>query len=247
MDSLFFPIYKRIYDSSYRKAMKEASYAVYLNEMLKNDNDNSFSVPSTVIYNSSTMEPSDFCFNTVIPTFTYLGNFGFNRASALCTIADTLVSIHKDYKLNVYGNPSTEVQKLLESNPGIVFHGFVSYSEVLNIINKSDCLFHAESQEEQFAESLKYGFSTKIADSLCSGRPFVLFASDNIACSKYIIRTQAGWFANDADSLRSALISILSNPEERKRRLSIAKTVAKENHSAAINSQKFQSILISLK
>ena len=245
IDWFCFPIYHKIYRNQFRKTMLQASYSIYLNTLLKEDYDKEFKdKKSIVLYSSSTLS---FCrkpFNANNPKFSYLGNFGYDRPRALVEIAETLQSINKNYYLDVYGNAfSSNIVDLFNSCEGIHFHGALNYEYVIRVIKKSDILFHAESQNKIWKESLKYGFSTKIADSLASGKSFFLYSSPDIACAKYIIQTGAGWFAKNKNDLKSELTLLISDEEKRKKVLEKAREVSFQNHNLTKNRNKFRDIL----
>lgn len=242
-DNIFFPLYKKIYDKEYRDAMKLASYAVYLNDMLLADNSKVFSVPSCVIYNSSNLSFQPKNMDKTKLKFSYLGNFGFNRSAALADIADILQSIDKSYVLDVYGRASDEVKTQLNSVKGINYCGFTDYEGVKNVMENSDILFHAESQELEYEEGLRYGFSTKIADSLSSGRCFILYASHHLACSIYLKNNDVAWFPETKSELRNAILEILNDQDVRELKIKKSLEIAKKNHSSYVNSQRFQNIL----
>ena len=245
-DNIFFPIYHRIYQRSYRQAMQCASYAFYLNDLIKQDNDSVFDVPGEVIYNTSSLSPTPFVFHQDAPVISYFGNFGYDRSKVLVEAADVIKDMSLNTKINVYGKGHPEMEKPLLDCDGIVFHGFVPYEKIQEIIKSSDLLLHVESQDKKFTESLRYGFSTKIADCLSSGRPFLLYSSPEIACAKYLIKYDCAWFADTPATLKSSILSIMNDEEERLRRLSNAKTVSALNHSLSSNCQTFQTKLCSL-
>ena len=244
MDWLFFPIFQGLYKKQVRKTMKRVVYSMYLNKLLQADYDREFGGPSTVLYTSSAFESEEHLFNSCTPVFSYIGNLTFDRPKALMDVADVLQSINPSFKLDLYGktlDPVTE--NALKNHPGISYKGFVKYEEVQKVIRNSDVLFHAETQDERWEESLRYGFSTKIADSVSSGTCFVLYASANIACSQYIKETGAGWFADNKEDLKKSLEEIFFNEKKRKEVLQIAKRVARENHSLGNNSERFKKII----
>ena len=242
-DFVFFPIYKKVYENSYRKAMHHASYAVYLNEMLMADNETEFNVPSCVIYNSSDIKSFPKSLNAENIKFSYLGNFNYNRVVAIVEIGEVLQNIDKSYVLDVFGNARADIKQILSEAPGIRYHGFVDYAKVKQIINDSDILFHAECQQKEYEESLKYGFSTKIADSLSSGRSFILYASPSLACSQYLQKTGAGWYVKDKNELDTTIRTILHDTNAREQNISKSLEVAKKNHSSLRNSEIFQTII----
>lgn len=118
------------------------------------------------------------------------------------------------------------------------------YDEVVNVMYNSTILFHAETQEDEFQYILRYGFSTKIADSIASGRPFMMYSSPEIAGAQYIIETGAAWFAKDKSELKQNIVTILTDDAERNRILHIAEKTAKNNHNTEKNSLFIQQKLM---
>lgn len=247
IDTLAFPIYQSIYKKHFEKTMKQVSFSIYCNSALQEDYVNKFGGNSIVLYTGSTLEFDSSELHVEHPTFSYLGNFGFNRPKALVEVAEILQSIDSNYYLDVYGYVrQKEIVDIFESTKGIRYFGMISYDRVVEVMRKSTVLFHVEAQDEQYKESLKYGFSTKIADSIASGRCFVIYSSPEVAGAKYIQETGAGWFADNANDLKRIICSILSDLNNREMVLTTAKRVASENHSVNHNCLKFQQALLSV-
>ena len=244
-DRLFFPVYKRMFCNAYEKSMRHAVYAFYLNGLIKQANDAVFSVPGNVIYTSSSIAATRKCFSEN-PSFVYFGNFGYGRASSLVTLSHVLQSINMSFVLDVYGRANDLVQGLLEQEKGICFHGFVPYAQIIEIIKESDVLFHVESFSDRYIEDVKFGFSTKIADCLASGKSFVLFSPSNIACAKYLKETGAGWLASSESELRNVIEIIINDPSSRETRINRSLEIANQNHSVAESSRIFQDRLCQL-
>lgn len=245
-DNWIFPIYNRIYRKKVERLMGIAKHCVYLNDKLKEDYDNAFAGESTVIYNSSSVERSELpLFSTTVPRISYLGNLGLDRDSALVEVGELLQSINSGYKIDVYGKANETMQQRFSRAPGVDYKGLVSYDEVKRVIGGSDILFHVETEKGYKERQLQYAFSTKIADSVASGKCFVLYAPEELACSKYIKDTGAGWFASDKRVLVEAITDIINNPDGRAKVLAKAKETAEANHNFQKNAEKFQSILMS--
>lgn len=243
-DWLLFPIYQGLFRKQVRRTMKQVEYSMYLNELLRDDYDREFGGPSSVLYTSSSLTPEEHAFCSERPVFSYIGNLTFNRPQALMEVAGVLQSINSSYKLDIYGktlNKDTEDE--LRNHPGISYKGFVKYDEVKKVIRNSDVLFHAETKDKRWEVNLRYGFSTKIADSVSSGKCFVLYAPAQIACSQYIKESGAGWFADNKEDLKKSLEEILFNEEKRKEVLNKAQRVAATNHSLSNNCQRFRDII----
>jgi len=244
LNNLILPLYQWRYRRHVERMMNRVSRSMYLNDLLQEDYNKRFHDKSIVLYTTSTVEATQRSFDKENFKFSYIGNMTFGRPKALLDIADVLQEINPQWQLNVYGKPlKKEDETMLKNHPGIAFKGFVGYDEVKRVVRESDVLFHAESQDQRWHESLKYGFSTKMADSISSGACFVLYASPNIACAKYIQETGAGWFASDKKTLKACIEEIAFNPERRDTVLERAKDVAKQNHSSQRNGEKFLTLV----
>lgn len=247
LDRLIFPIYNQIYRKKVERVMKLAKHSVYLNDKLKEDYDRVFCNASTVIYNSSSVEWSDASmFIEETPKICYLGNLGLDRDSGIIEIGEVLHSINPMYKINVYGKADKSMQKRFGEVPGVDYKGLVSYEEVKRIIAESDILFHVETEKGYRERQLQYAFTTKVADSVASGRCFVVYAPEVLACSKYIRLHRCGWVASSKKELHDQIENILNNKTERDEVLANAKRVAIENHNLIGNAKKFQEILKSV-
>lgn len=221
--------------------MAEVSTAIYGNSLLQEDYERILgpAPKSNVIYTGSDINSNPKKFDPLNLKFAYLGNMGFMRPKALAQVGKVLQKISPAFFLDVYGEPQTEDnERLLSTSPGLRFHGVVDYSKVKEVISDSDFLFHVEYDSPQYAESLKYGFSTKIADSIKSQRIFVLFAPDYIACSRYIKKTCAGIYANTEGDLEQKLREVIQDGTPRQILLKNASEVAAKNHDSATNVAK---------
>lgn len=244
-DSILFPIYRKVYQKKVRRLMAYASHTAYCNSQLKEDYDGEFHKPSSVVYISSNLQASaPPQFNESIPSVNYLGNLGLDRDSALIDVAETLRSIDERFRINVYGPANEEVAKRLREAEGIEYHGLVSYDKVKEVIAHSDILLHVESERGHKERHLQYAFSGKIADTISSGKCFVLYAPKEVACAKYVIESGAGWYAGTKNELKDVFLRILNNLEERNAVLAKAKEVAAQNHNFERNAQMFQNILL---
>ena len=163
---------------------------------------------------------------------------------SLIEIAATLYEINSDYRLDVYGNiPNDEVKKGFEGCKGIRYKGFISYSEVLEIMKKSDLIVHAEAFDEFSKWDLRYAFTTKIADALSCGTCFFVYAPDGLACTEYLKDNNCACVVTDKTKLKKELQSILYNKALRNEYAGRAHKIAEKNHNSEKNCSRFQEIL----
>lgn len=242
--NVLFMLYQTIYKRHFRKMMSRVSVSVHLNSLLAEDFRREFGGNHMVLYTGSSVDFDSSNLHLKEPVFSYLGNFGFDRPSALIEIAQVLQTIDSSYKLDIYGKvPRPEIERKFKECNCINYKGMIPYEDVIKVMHNSTILFHAEVQTKAFCESLRYGFSTKIADSIACGHPFLMYSSPDIAGAKYILDTGAGWQARDKQELKNKICSILYDDDERQLVLNKARNVSKVNHNLALNAQKIKEAL----
>lgn len=239
-----YPILHRNFVRQFRKTMKRTAHAVYICDTIQRDYEKEFSVPSDAIYTATTMTPAAKKEPHEGFVASYLGNLGLCRHEPLIEIANALQEIDPSIRLDVYGKPNTaKVQAALEACPGIRMMGFVPYEQVVEIMQQSDLLIHAESGKPFFREHLKYGFSTKVPDSLASGTCFMVYAPKELACADYLLEQEAAYVVCEEQEMKETLRLLVQEPEARNRYLSRAAEVVDRNHSTEVSAKRFQEIL----
>ncbi len=246
LDCIFFPIYRRIYRKAYRRAMQAASYCVYHHEMIKRDNDRVFNVPGCVIHTSTEVKTSSRPFDTEHPVISYFGNFAYGRDEALIEAGSFLQKLPGKPVIRVFGKADETQASRLTQADGIDYRGFIPYEDVVKEMDSSDILLHMESQDEYYAENLRYGFSTKIADSLASGKPFVVYSSPGIACAEYLSKNECALVTWDEATFTDAIRAVIEDRETRERLVERGLAVVSSNHNGKKNTAKFHEALLSL-
>lgn len=242
---MFYPLFHKYFCKQFDNTVKYAKMSIYNCEMIQQAYDEKFSLPSTTIYTASTLNHKSFDHKTSGFVVSYLGNLGVGRHEALIDIANELQKISPEYKLDVYGKiPNQEVEDAFDKCNGISYKGFVSYSDVIRIMKESDLLVHVENFSKFYKKDLQYAFSTKIADSLSVGNCFLLYAPEEMACSKYLTQNDVAYVANDKTTLGNILEKLSESSEARKKYLSSALEIAEKNHNFYKNAKEFQRILL---
>lgn len=244
-DSISFPLFKHLYRRAFMKAFRMSAGSVYLNARLDNDYQKLLKHRSVVIYNSSNLKFRPAFDIATPPRFSYLGNLGIRRPEALAEFAAVLQRIDERLAIDVYGKMPRQGGEILNNTPGLNYHGAVSYQRVQDIIAESDFLVHVEKNDPVLVNELRYAFSTKIADCICSGRNFIVYAPDNLACSQYIAETGAAWHASSTQELESTLRTAISDYDARQAVLERAR-ISAANHNATANQQRFREFIVQL-
>lgn len=239
-----YPLFRRKFCKQFRKTVAKAACSIYICKALQEDYDREFGLPSETIYTATAVRPGEKSGPDASCTLSYLGNLGVGRHEPLTEIGAALQGVSPDLYLDVYGRiPNETVQKAFDACPGIRYRGFVPYEQVLEIMHGSDLLVHGENFSGFYREDLKYAFSTKIADSLASGTSFLLYAPEEMACTRYLAEHEAAWVVSDPEELRKTLRLVIEDQGQRMRYVPKALALVKENHQAENNARRFQEIL----
>ena len=100
-----------------------------------------------------------------------------------------------------------------------------------------------ESTSPIISRLTAYGFSTKITDYLFSGIPILAYGpADNVGMS-YLRDKNGAVVVNRKNGLKDALSEILTNNNYRKKIVERGLELARENHIASDNSNRFIHIL----
>lgn len=229
--SVMYRLYYKWLRSSYKKLSKNVSCGFFNSTLLKDSYANEFPFPCHCIMNSSKINYlENYQLDSGRPVrVSYLGNLGLNRHKALIELALELQKINAEYKLDVYGTaPNEEIERELRQCTAIMFHGFVSYDKVTSIMHESSLLIHVEWNDEILTRDLKYAFSTKIADSICSGTPFLVYANRELAGTVFLKENNCAFLADSKSMLKEVLEQALHNEALRKNIVGNAKKVREE-------------------
>ncbi len=243
--SLLKRLNKQILSHVFQKMMKKAAFCIYSCEMLQLSYQKYFNTPGCVIYTASNMTANVELYHREIPVISYIGNTGVDRWRALDEFGKALLCIDSRYVLDIYApEPEQEAKRVFLSNPGISYHGFMSYEQTKQVINNSDLLLQTEYHSEFIKEDLKHAFSTKIADYLASGRCIFVYAPAVIASTKYLKENEAACVAENEIQLTDKLREILSDESLREYYSISAVKLAHLNHDSHMISQKFKTIIM---
>ena len=239
-----YPFFQRQLKKSLERAYADASCVIYICDELREQYAQDFSGRAETVFTGSDIQYEEKTHSNDAFTTVYCGNLGLKRHESLIEIADTLQSISQDLFVDVYGKaPNGQVEAQLSQCRGIRYHGLVPYEQVKQLLRDSDLLLYVESFDAFYQEDIKFGFSTKIADSLASGNCFLLYAPEHFACYQYLRRNQAAYTASQPQELKAVLQELIENPSARCRYTQTALKLAQRNHRIESSTHKFQNIL----
>lgn len=232
--SLFYKILKRIIEKAYKRIEKYVKAAVFNTIPLRDLFASKYSYKCHYIYQSSNIDWIESKPKIAErPRISYLGNLGLNRHKALIDIAKVLSLIDSTLTLDIYGNVPEEAKKEFEEYPNICLRGFVSYNKVVEIIHESSLLVHAEYNDGFYNRDLRYAFSTKISDCVCSGTPLLIYAFQGLAETTFLKEQKCAFVATNKGELlvemNRALYDQQSREEVLKEALRTRKTFFTKN------------------
>lgn len=198
----------------YKKITPLVAEGYFNSTLLRDRYEAEFHYPCKCVMNSSQI---DFVPRVAVEAdqgirISYLGNLGLGRHLALIEIAQALQELNPAYCLDIYGATSNDgIIRDLEKCRGIYYHGFVSYSEVIQVIHSSTLLVHTEWNDAITNRDLKYAFSTKIADSISSGTPLLIYADESLAETSFLRDNQCAFIVSDKKMLKDMLYKALTD------------------------------------
>lgn len=237
-----YPLYRWQFCQAYNKIMRKSKADIYLNDLLRSQNEKKFNKDAMVIYHSSSIQPFG-PYDKKTPSFLYAGNLGINRHLPLIEVGKALTQINDSYVIDIYGRAEPEVESQLRQAKGICYHGAVSYDKLKPVIAEHQFLFHVESFDQKMIKDLNGSFSTKIADSLRSNRCFVVYADKSLACTQYMLTNECACVISSQSELKDTLQKLIEDEQWQKKLIEKAQIVASENHDIEKNKKKLYDII----
>ena len=243
-----YPLFHKKLKKSVKKALQYAAGSIYISDYLKELYDTEFGKNSITIMTSATGESGMGNKKSVYDgqgTIVYGGNLGIGRHKALIEIGEALQYIDENLRIDVYGKSDDQgVIDELSSSKGVNYVGMVPYQELQRKTKEARLLVHVESTKPYYLRDIKYGFSTKIADSLASGVPFFVYASDELTSVQYLKDNNCAIIATDREELVRQLKTALFDEDTREECVNNALKTAAKNHSMQENKNGFYRFII---
>lgn len=243
--SLWHKLLKSALKEEYLKFMKEVSYCIYSTEHLERCYQEWYPHPrkSTYMYISASIAECGSSNNIEQPfTLLYCGNLGVGRVSALCSLADALNQVDESAKLVICGSFVNDDEKqMICDKDNVIYKGIIPYEQVAVEISRSSMVVHCENPDR--LENLKNAFSTKIADSLACGKPFLVYALREYPFVQYLEENNCAHIAENSEDLKEVLHNCISDKEYLYQYVANAKSIVLKNHCTEINSKRFKELI----
>lgn len=229
----------------YRKFMNCADFCAYSTDYLEQVHQERYphSSKSGVFYTGTQMQDCSLLAGDESGfSLVYCGNLGVGRAPVLCEMANVLKNVDPEAKLVIYGKFQNEYdEREVCSLDNVDFRGFVAYEEIPHALAKASLVIHCENIDR--LENLKTAFSTKIADCLACGKPFLVYATRAYPFVQYLEQNQAAHIAEDEQELETVLRNCMLDKSYAEQFIPNAKKLAAENHNAENNSKQLRNII----
>ena len=198
------------------------------------------------------MTTTDFRFSQTEKTdgkfvISFLGNIDFNRWRGLVEIGKVVNKLNLEgynIEFSVYSKETDKerIEHLTIEN-GVYFRGKINYQEVREVINRSNLLLHVESFDDINRIKTRYSISTKIPDSLASGRCLFAYGPLEVASIKYLKNNNCACVVTEPSELEQNLRKVIIKKALRRCYASEAIRVAARNHNMEQNTEKFRVLI----
>lgn len=222
------------YGNVLKKMLKNAIQVSYASSIMKKKYDAEFDLNGFIQYKSAKINSFPEV-QTEPLVLSYLGGLSLNRWKSLVDIGRCLQKIATDSKLliDVYSTETEEsiISQMIPEN-GINFHGGISADEVNSVIERSSLLLIVESFDEEYKERIECSLSTKVAESVASGRCIFAYGPQDVGAMDYLIQNDCAIVVSNKSELSKELSNVLGDYKLRKYYANKALRVAKMNHDA---------------
>ena len=239
----------RLFRRKFKELMENTAHCISISEELKQLYQTNFNVESTVIMTGSMRQIAEAPRESrEINKLSYFGNVRCNRYFSLCDIGEVLDAINKakgtDYKLEIYSvEKNKDILNHFSGYESIEFKGFLTGEAYTEALESADMLVHVEGFDEESIEKVKYSVSTKIADSLAIGIPFMAYAPRGISSLEHLVRNECALFSCNKEELRATLEKVFDDGSLCVEYIDKALSVAQNCHNADNNSMKLYKII----
>lgn len=228
--------------------MAHTKYLVAISEELKQSYIRQFHMRAVTIMTGSNYLPAKYPKSEcVCKSISYFGNIRCNRYLSLAEIGRVLDQINDEkgtkYALNIYtAEKDVKILETFKEIESIKLCKFVSGKEFEKTLHSADMLLHVEAFDEENIDRVKYSISTKIADSLSSGIPFLAYGPSGVSSIMHLIRNDCALVASTKEELYDVLNKVFSEQKECRRVTENALKTALAFHDTKTNSSLLKDV-----
>lgn len=243
--SPFYHLYRRRYKKLIDSVFAHGGSAAYIGDKIRDKYNNEFGLDGETVYLTSEVERQPFRpIRLDNPKILYCGNIRLGRNNSLIDIASTLSEIDPNYKLTVYSNESVEkYYKQLKNTPNVDYRGTVPYKMVMSEMTDSDIVVVVEGFDKKDIDITRYSLSTKVADSLASGRLVLGYGSPECGAIEYLLNNNCGLTCTSIEELRLKLPSVLFDTSYQTQAYEISQRVSSNHHTLEKSNAVFEELV----
>lgn len=243
--SPWYYLYRLTYKKLIRNVFAHGGSAAYIGNKIRDKYNHEFNLDGETVYLTSELKRHEYrAINTEEPFISYCGNVRLGRAESLCEIATSLSRINDQYKIHVYSNESEEQYiKILKEHPNVVYGGAIPYSQVMEVMSKSDILLVVEGFEKKDVDITRYSLSTKVADSLAVGGAVLSLGSLECGAIEYMQQIDCGPVCTDPHQLDEKIRKLIFDQDYQRKNYEKACMISKQNHTLQNSNLVFESIV----
>jgi len=208
--SIAFWFLQRKLQKETKLAFKNSSLVIFNSENLKNAYFSQYSCKNTFVMEqlSSINAYANVNNKKRVLNLLYAGNLNLGRDIALKEFASTLLQVDSKIKIQVYTNLNESIRNNLKE-PNIILHDYIPNKELVEKISVCDGLIHVEHNTPYNIIDLKYAFSTKLADMICSNKRMILYAPKELFETQYLLNKLPQCVITDKNMLEDFIKTFL--------------------------------------
>lgn len=228
-----------------KKILNENNSAVYCSDKIKELYNGFFNITGDTVYFSSSLKRREFRpINVQNPKIVYFGSIRLGRNLALVDVANALVKINKNYRLEVYSNENdSNIYGVLKNNPNVSYGGSVPYSQVEKITAKCDIFVIAEGFRNEDINLTKYSLSTKASDGLASGAAILTYGPEDAGVVGYMKETGAAMVCTVRTELEQKIRTLMNDVNQQKQYYQKAIDITESNHTIEGSTKTFEKVV----
>lgn len=243
--SPFYHLYRYRYKKLIDRVFAHGGSAAYIDNKIRDKYNKEFNLDGETVYLTTEVERMPFRpIRTADPKIIYCGNIRLGRNKSLVQIADVLGEIDPDYRLTVYSNDiDKKFYGILQEHPNINFMGTVPYERVKQELTDCDITVVAEGFLQKDVDLTRYSLSTKVADSLASGRFVLGYGSPECGAIEYLLKNDCGLTCTSYEELSQKLPLIINDISFQKCAYETSERVCREHHTLEKSNAVFEELV----
>lgn len=241
--SPFYWAYRYLYKKMIRNLMKKRVLGMFESNRIQSKYLEHFDIPSHVQYICTNITPAAPSIPTKIDNLSYFGNMEFGRFDSLCEVARAFLSQGAHTKIHVY-TANYEVVKNKKRPINLILHKPIPYEEVQKKIKEADMLLVVEGMKKEDVKNVRYSLSTKVGDSLASGKPILAYGGKDTGAMSFFMETESALLATNQNELNHIVSKILSGDVDYRKIIGTALATAKEKFNLENQAKLYKERLI---